>query len=222
MGQEATIPWSTHLFSTEKAPESHLPPKSTNLYLPLSGVWGVPGRHLGRECPGLGPGRRVSGLEPEGGAWSFRSGTVTSTARRFLAAGVPVSWRVRDAAPSRRHHSFPGEGPGLERSGLPASLQLRLKFPDPGLGGHASLPLNVGAGLEVLVPDDVVPGLRVVPAQLSVVPPDAVFVVPVGILHSKLTLANVEIPNFSHRVGYFRGQKPTSALTISYRRSNLS
>ena len=37
MGQEATIPLSTHLFSTEKAPESHLPSKSTNLYIPLSG-----------------------------------------------------------------------------------------------------------------------------------------------------------------------------------------
>ena len=36
MGQEATIPLSTHLFSTAKAPESHLPSKSTNLYIPLS------------------------------------------------------------------------------------------------------------------------------------------------------------------------------------------
>ena len=77
----------------------------------LPGNLGVPGRHLGRESPGRGPGRRVSGLEPVGLVWSLRSGTVTSTSRRFLAAGVPVSWRVRDAAPSRRHHSFPGEGP---------------------------------------------------------------------------------------------------------------
>ena len=28
--------WSTRLFSTEQVPESHLPSKSTNLYIPLS------------------------------------------------------------------------------------------------------------------------------------------------------------------------------------------
>ena len=43
MGQEATIPLSTHLFSTEKAPESHLPSKSTNLYIPLSASEGADG-----------------------------------------------------------------------------------------------------------------------------------------------------------------------------------
>ena len=52
-----------------------------------------------------------------------------------------------------------------EWSGLPAPLQLRLQFPDPGLGG-------IGEGFKVLVSDDVLPGLRVVPAQLSVVPPE--------------------------------------------------
>ena len=36
--QEATMPLSTRLFSTEKVPESHLPSKSTNLYLPLSAL----------------------------------------------------------------------------------------------------------------------------------------------------------------------------------------
>ena len=36
MVQEATIPLSTRLFSAEKVLESHLPSKSTNLYLPLS------------------------------------------------------------------------------------------------------------------------------------------------------------------------------------------
>ena len=32
------MPWSTRLFSTEKEPGSLLPAKSTNLYLPLSGM----------------------------------------------------------------------------------------------------------------------------------------------------------------------------------------
>ena len=35
------MPLSTRLFSTEKAPESHLPSKSINLYIPLSGP--IPG-----------------------------------------------------------------------------------------------------------------------------------------------------------------------------------
>ena len=30
------MPLSTRLFSTEQVPESHLPSKSTNLYIPLS------------------------------------------------------------------------------------------------------------------------------------------------------------------------------------------
>ena len=126
---------------------------------------GVLGVCFFRECPRLGRGLRASGLEQEGPGWSSRSGTVASTTRRFLAAGVRVSAGVGDAPPSRRHHSFRGDDLGLEWSALPAPLQLRLQFTDPGLGG-------IGAGLEVLVSDDVLPGLRVVPAQLSVVPPD--------------------------------------------------
>ena len=45
-----------------------------------------------------------------------------------------------------------------EWSGPWVPLQLRFQFPD--------------SGLEVLVSHDVLPGFRVMPAQLSVVPPD--------------------------------------------------
>ena len=47
--QEATIPLSTRLFSAEKVLESHLPSKSTNLYLPLSGIY--PPKPLGWGSP---------------------------------------------------------------------------------------------------------------------------------------------------------------------------
>ncbi len=40
MVQEATMPLLTHLFSTEKVPESLLPSKSTNFYISLSGGGG--------------------------------------------------------------------------------------------------------------------------------------------------------------------------------------
>ncbi len=41
MVQEATMPLLTHLFSTEKVPESLLPSKSTNFYISLSGGGGA-------------------------------------------------------------------------------------------------------------------------------------------------------------------------------------
>ena len=168
----------------------------------------VPGRHLGRECPGLGPGRRVSGLEPEGFAWSSRSGTVVSTTRRFLAAGVRVSAGVGDAPPSRRHRSFRGDGPGLEWSALPAPLQLSLQFPDPGFDG-------IGAGLEVLVSDDVLPGLWVVPAQLSVVPPDgeSVFLFP-GYVMSSSVCSRGFFPLSSWSVLSLGSGSPASTMVV--------
>ena len=51
-------------------------------------------------------------------------------------------------------------GGGPEWSALLALLQLRLQLPDPGLGGHACLPLNVGAGPFPGEGDNVLPGLR--------------------------------------------------------------
>ena len=73
-----------------------------------------------------------------------------------------------DLPRSRARTRVPGgwvRGLFPEWSALLAPLQLSLQFPDPGLGFF-------GAGLKVLVSDDVLPGLRVVPAQMSVVPPD--------------------------------------------------
>ena len=58
MVQEATIPLSTWLFSTEKAPESHFPSKSTvSIHTPVRPPTGE--RHRFQEMlrEGTGPGR---------------------------------------------------------------------------------------------------------------------------------------------------------------------
>ena len=52
------------------------------------------------------------------------------------------------------------------------SGQFRLQFPDAGLGRHAGFPLVPDQVKEVRVPYDVLPGLRVMPAQFPVFPPD--------------------------------------------------
>ena len=69
--------------------------------------------------------------------------------------------------------------PELERSALLLPIQLLFQFPDPCLGNHAGFLLNGGAGFSTLRPGpflpeggDVLSRFRVVPTQLSVVPPD--------------------------------------------------
>ena len=61
----------------------------------------------------------------------------------------------------------PGLGPwgGPEGSALPTPLQIRLQFSDPGLG-------CIGAGSFLFEGVNVLPGFRIVPAELSVVPPE--------------------------------------------------
>ena len=58
-------------------------------------------------------------------------------------------------------------------SAFPVPLsQFRFQFPDPGLGSGAGFPLGVGAGPLIVEADDVLLGLRVVPPQFPVFPPD--------------------------------------------------
>ena len=134
----------------------------------------VPGGGAERHCragggagPGLEPGSApVTGQDasPREGVWSlFPELAVPQSGCPCGRAPVGVGATLR----SSRCRAFADAPPPAPVASIPewSALPARLQFPDPGLG-------CIGAGIEVLVSDDVLPSLRVVPAHLSVVPPD--------------------------------------------------
>ena len=113
MVQEATIPLSTRLFSPEKLPESHLPSKSTNLYIPLSGL------HTPKN-----PGMAYSG----GGA------TLRHNCCR--ASGPEVAWGRYDGQDERHRRDLPGRPRAPGRRAGDARPGLGSQRCWEGLGSH--------------------------------------------------------------------------------------